>query len=316
MEKCQEQTYESETDSGGCTKAKKRKNKDIENRELGGSATDMPVYPKRMSKGEGVASQEAGTADVSKKDVEEYLPCDITDGEEEEGEGIENIKLGRGAVKLSRPEGHQRTQLQSAGDADLTQTSPSTSYAEPNQLRRIPRAHSPTSPFSTRIQESFGEPEVPLTDESDTESGGCTKAKRRRKNKEIENKECADGATDLTPENPKGKSREQRVASQEPDTAGVEECLLGDYTDGEEEEREEKEGEEEEEEEGDGDGIKNMSQLGAGTAKVKFQTVKQHSYKLVDRGMLAERIKDKLMMIRFINESCHKPLTLNIIDNK
>ncbi|XP_048237734.1 uncharacterized protein LOC124149842 isoform X2 [Haliotis rufescens] len=194
-------------------------------------------------------------------------------------------QLGRGAVKLSRPQPPKRTQLQSAGDADQTQTSTSTasSYAEPNQLRRIPQAHSPTSPFSTRIQESFGEPEVPLTEESDTESGGCTKAKRRRKNKEIENKECADGATDLTPENPKGKSREQGVASQEADTADVEECLLGDYTDGEEEEREEKEGEEEEEEEGDGDGIENMSQLGAGTAKVKFKTVKQHSYKLVDK---------------------------------
>ncbi|XP_071101215.1 uncharacterized protein [Haliotis cracherodii] len=259
VEKCQEQTYESETDSGGCTKAKKRKNKDMENRGVGGSATDRPVYPKRMSKEEGVDSQEAGTADVSKKDVEEYLP-DFTDGEEvEDGEGIEYMsQLGRGAVKLSRPQLPKRTQLHSAGDADQTQTSTSTSYAEPNQLRRIPRAHSPTSPLS------FGEPEVPLTDKSDTESGGCTKAKRRRKNKEIENRECADGATDLTPENPKG------VVSQEAETADVEECLLGDYTDGGEGE------------EGDGDGIENMSQLGACTAKVKFQTVKQHSYKLVD----------------------------------
>ncbi|XP_067686562.1 uncharacterized protein [Haliotis asinina] len=267
---CHKQTDEDDIDRG---KAKKRKSIYTKNKEHAGRATGRAQGTcLGRSQGEGCASREAETVGVNRKSV-----CNIKDGEEEESELKDELQVGTAAVKLSEPKLHQGTQLLSPGDVGRIQalTSTTLNYAKPNLGPGTSRAQLSTSSFVQSEHMPFGIPEVPLTDEPqvpltetqipdteerNTESEGCTRAKRQKKHKNSENRECVDSAR--TPE------EEEDVASHEADVY-AEECLYSDFTDGEDEE--------------DGDGIGDMSQLGAGAAKVKFQTVKQQSYKLVDK---------------------------------
>ncbi|XP_046584005.1 uncharacterized protein LOC124291137 [Haliotis rubra] len=281
--KCHKQPDEENADGGRCRKATRRKNKDRKNNEDEGSAAGMAqVTPIERSREEGCASREAEI--VSGERVKKSLLGDIKDGEEEEDWVKDESQVGTGTVKLSKSRLHKGTQLLSPGDVDRVQalTSTTTTYSEPDVDQRTSQAQSSTSSFVHSQHMPLGVPEVPLiepqvpltetqvplTDESDSESEGCTRAKRRGKNKNIVNRECVDSAMTAV--------EEEDVPSHEADVGrdDAEECLYSDFTD------EEEEGEED----GDGDGIGDISQLGAGAAKVKFQTVKQKSYKLVDKG--------------------------------
>ncbi|XP_046331464.2 uncharacterized protein LOC124114767 [Haliotis rufescens] len=162
MEKGEVQTDDSETEHGGCTPAKCRRNHNDgdtssagENMELAGTPTNNP---QGTTEGAGSIADDAEDKDVDEESADECLFDDITD--EEEGEGIEDMsQLGAGAVAVkfqtvqqesyqlvskdttalahhiigccqqpegeitSAPQQHQGTQLQPASAGDVDQTS-------------------------------------------------------------------------------------------------------------------------------------------------------------------------------------------------
>ncbi|XP_048254548.1 uncharacterized protein LOC124124855 [Haliotis rufescens] len=111
-------------------------------------------------------------------------------------------------------------------------------------------------------------------DESDTECGGCTPAKCRRKHNDGdtssggENMELA-GTTTYCPQGTsEGAGRTTEDAENiDGDEESADEYLFDDITNEEE-----------------GEGIRDMSQLGTGAAEVKLQTVQQESYQLVEKA--------------------------------
>ncbi|XP_046560575.1 uncharacterized protein LOC124269596 isoform X2 [Haliotis rubra] len=106
------------------------------------------------------------------------------------------------------------------------------------------------------------------TDDSHTESGGCTPAECRRKHNDGDMSSDAESVerAGIDTANPHRVSEEAGMEEAENKDADEESDGLSDGTDEEE-----------------GDGIQDISQLGAGAVAVKFQTGHQQSYQLVGK---------------------------------
>ncbi|XP_048253963.1 uncharacterized protein LOC125381456 [Haliotis rufescens] len=119
-------------------------------------------------------------------------------------------------------------------------------------------------------------------DDSDKECGGCTPAECPGSHNDGDT--SSDGENmklaDIPMDNSQGTTEgagctAEGAENKDVDEESADECLFDDITDEEE-----------------GEGIEDLSQLGAGTVEVKFQTVQQESYQLVETVPNTSSLKD------------------------